>query len=87
MMVDANERCDAAGAKQLLLLALDQTLPFVEEPLPAHALSAYREASLMTSERDYEESVVDVRCRKGQSLSILGGLSVRCLCRPGAELP
>ena len=42
MMVDANERCDLAGAKQLLLLARDHDVAFVEEPLPAHALSAYR---------------------------------------------
>jgi L-alanine-DL-glutamate epimerase-like enolase superfamily enzyme len=42
MMVDANEKCDLAGAKQLLLLARDHDVAFVEEPLPAHALSAYR---------------------------------------------
>ena len=42
IMVDANERCDLAGAKQLLLLARDHDVAFVEEPLPAHALSAYR---------------------------------------------
>ena len=40
-MVDANEKCDLAGAKQLLLLARDHDVAFVEEPLPAHALSAY----------------------------------------------
>jgi L-alanine-DL-glutamate epimerase-like enolase superfamily enzyme len=42
VMVDANERCDLPGAKQLLLLAYDHNVAFVEEPLPAHALPAYR---------------------------------------------
>jgi L-alanine-DL-glutamate epimerase-like enolase superfamily enzyme len=45
MMVDANERCDLAGAKQLLLLARDRDVAFVEEPLPAQALPAYRALS------------------------------------------
>ena len=45
MMVDANEKCDLAAARQLLLLALDHNVAFVEEPLPAEALRAYRALS------------------------------------------
>jgi L-alanine-DL-glutamate epimerase-like enolase superfamily enzyme len=45
MMVDANEKCDLVSAKQLLFLALDHNVSFVEEPLPAQALSAYRALS------------------------------------------
>ena len=52
MMVDANERCDLAGAKQLLLLARDHDVAFVEEPLPAHALSALSRACKVLSCRD-----------------------------------
>jgi L-alanine-DL-glutamate epimerase-like enolase superfamily enzyme len=45
MMVDANEKCDLVSAKQLLLLARDHNVAFVEEPLPAQALPAYRALS------------------------------------------
>jgi L-alanine-DL-glutamate epimerase-like enolase superfamily enzyme len=45
MMADANERCDLPSAKQLLLLARDHNVAFVEEPLPAQALPAYRALS------------------------------------------
>ena len=45
MMVDANEKCDLAGARQLLFLARDHKVSFVEEPLPAQALPAYRALS------------------------------------------
>jgi L-alanine-DL-glutamate epimerase-like enolase superfamily enzyme len=45
MMVDANEKCDLVSAKQLLLLARDHDVAFVEEPLPAQALPAYRALS------------------------------------------
>lgn len=46
LMVDANERCDLVSAKQLLLLARDHGVAFVEEPLPAQALAGYRALSL-----------------------------------------
>jgi L-alanine-DL-glutamate epimerase-like enolase superfamily enzyme len=45
VMVDANEKCDLPAAKQLILLARDHNVVFVEEPLPAHALPAYRALS------------------------------------------
>jgi L-alanine-DL-glutamate epimerase-like enolase superfamily enzyme len=41
VMADANERCDLTGARWLLAMARDHGLLFVEEPLPATALSGY----------------------------------------------
>jgi L-alanine-DL-glutamate epimerase-like enolase superfamily enzyme len=42
VMVDANEKCDLAAARWLTSLAKDHGALFVEEPLPASALAAYR---------------------------------------------
>jgi L-alanine-DL-glutamate epimerase-like enolase superfamily enzyme len=42
IMADANEKCDLASAQWLMALARDHGLLFVEEPLPASALSGYR---------------------------------------------
>jgi L-alanine-DL-glutamate epimerase-like enolase superfamily enzyme len=42
IMADANEKCDLASAQWLMALARDHGLLFVEEPLPANALSGYR---------------------------------------------
>ena len=42
LMADANEKCDLPGAIQLLAIARDQGLLFVEEPLPCQAIEGYR---------------------------------------------
>ena len=42
IMADANEKCDLASAQWLMAVARDYGLLFVEEPLPASALSGYR---------------------------------------------
>ena len=42
MMLDANEKCDVTGASWLLEAAGDHGALFVEEPLPADNLDAYR---------------------------------------------
>lgn len=42
VMADANEKCDLPSALWLMGLARDQGLLFVEEPVPAHSLDAYR---------------------------------------------
>ena len=42
VMADANEKCDLPSARWLLNLANDCGVLFVEEPLPSHAIDAYR---------------------------------------------
>ncbi len=42
LMVDANEKCTPVGAARLLRAAADVDALFVEEPLPAYDLAAYR---------------------------------------------
>ena len=43
LMLDANEKCDQSSALRLLEMACSHNVLFVEEPLPAHNLSGYRQ--------------------------------------------
>ena len=49
LMLDANEKCDQTSAIRLLEIASNHNTLFVEEPLPAHNLSGYRQISARSS--------------------------------------
>ena len=49
LMLDANEKCDQTTAIRLLEIAQRHNALFVEEPLPAHSISGYRQISAKSS--------------------------------------